>query len=114
VRAHHLALSALGATVLLACGGEPSNATVALCEEQCSRAECEATDCLEKCEAEYFDAERYDCLEEYESILDCASDLEDVCAIDGCSLQTSAFSVCFGFYCGSPEGKDDPACIPPE
>jgi hypothetical protein len=118
VRADHLALSVLGLTLLLACSGrEPSNATVALCAEQCSGAECENTDCLQKCEAEYADAERYDCLEEYENILDCADDLEDVCAIDECNIQTSAYSICYGFYlgrCQQPDAKSDPSCASPD
>jgi hypothetical protein len=109
VRAYPLALFI--ALLLVACsGGEPSNATVALCESQCDGAECEDTNCLDKCEAEYDDAERYGCLEEYELILGCAGELEDVCAIDECGLQTSDFSVCFGYFCGRPENEGDPDC----
>jgi hypothetical protein len=101
--------------LVAACGGgEPSNDTVALCEQQCTGAVCEDTNCLDKCEAEYEDAARYGCVEEYENILDCAAALPDVCAIEECSLETSAFSVCFGFYCGEERAKDDPDCTPPE
>jgi hypothetical protein len=106
VRVYPLAL--FGALLLACGGGDPSNATVALCEEQCSGAECEDTDCLSKCEAEYDDAEKYGCVAEYEAILACANELPDVCAIDPCSLEVAAFSVCFGFYCGQAE--DDPDC----
>ncbi len=91
--------------------GEPSNATVARCEAQCDAAsDCElgSSSCLDKCEAEYDTARHIDCVLEYEAILECVDTLADLCAVENCSNEVAAYSVCLGAFCGTE--PSDPLC----
>jgi hypothetical protein len=95
----------------VACGSEASNAVVAACVEQCDLAnDCEggSYSCLDKCEAEYDNAQYIGCETEYEVLIDCLGALPDICDVSGCATPVSSYSVCGGFFCGA--NPEDPLC----
>lgn len=102
----------------LACA-EPSNATVERCVAQCDAAgDCPggSGDCLDVCESQYAEAERIECVPEYQAILDCIDGLPSVCDPSSCSNELTSYTLCLGAFCATNTWfqlgnyTDDPVC----
>lgn len=88
----------------LASCAEPSNATVKKCVDECDAAsDCPGGtgDCLDVCESEYLEAERIQCVPEYQGIVDCLAASNALCDPAACATELSTYTICLGAYCGT-------------
>ncbi len=94
-----------------ACGDD----CVSSCEDgkECSDATAEekAQDCDKFCEDGEKDAETTGCSDQYDDMVSCISDLDDICKFDfekDCTTESAAYGACFSTYCTAH--MDDAAC----
>ena len=91
------ALVPMFALALVAAGCGPD------CESQCEdRNACEGTqakDCDRYCEGLQEDIENESCEDQYDALLECTSDLDDICEApaDACASEESVFNECMGY-----------------
>jgi hypothetical protein len=94
-----------------ACGDD----CVSACEDgkECSDATADekAADCDKQCEDGEKNAETMGCSDEYDDVVSCVSDLDDICKFNpetDCKTEGTAFFTCFSKYCTAH--ADDAAC----